>query len=73
VGFITLFFAPPIGFLMLMVSGFLSLFGKKKIPAFQGACPHCAGQIVIAQTLQAIDCPLCKSRVINNNGRFSAA
>lgn len=70
VGVLCIFFLPPIGLLMLLVAGVLSLFGKKKVLGLQGECPNFAKLINIQKVVQAADCPICKARFLNDGGRF---
>lgn len=70
VGVLCIFLVPPIGFLMLVVAGALSLFDKKKVSGLQGACPTCAKLINIQKNVQASSCPICKARFLNDGGRF---
>ena len=73
VGLITLFFIPPIGFLMLMVAGIFGMFGKKKEIGRIGNCPHCASRITLPKRMQGGGCPICKKSFLNKESKFVKA
>jgi predicted amidophosphoribosyltransferase len=74
IGIVTLFFAPPIGVLMLMVSGLFAVFGKKTVAAKTGPCPNCAKPISVPDNIQNSQCPACKKPfTITASNRFRAS
>ena len=70
-GLLTIFFLPPIGLLMFIVSGAISMFGNKKVSGLQGAFPNCSKLISLPSDIHAANCPICKGRFINEQNRFS--
>ena len=67
---VLLFVMPPVGFVMLMFVGLISL---GKVAVFKGKCPNCAGDIYILQSLRTAPCPLCQKYFLSRDGRFYEA
>lgn len=69
---VLIFVLPPVGFVMFMFLGLISLM-VGKVAVFIGKCPNCEGNITTPQNLRAAPCPLCTKPLISREGRFYEA
>lgn len=70
-GVILIFVLPPVGLLMLMVSGFMHFFGESKVDGLRGSCPHCGTVLTLDATVPGSTCPACAKRFLNKDGKFT--
>lgn len=66
---VLIFVMPPVGLVMFMFFGLLSLLAKSE-EVFAGKCPNCAADIIVAKNLRVAPCPNCKKPVVSQDGRF---
>lgn len=58
-------------FLLLLLAIASPFFGMKfSRGAIKGPCPYCESEVIVGDAVNAMDCPICKKRILVRTGSY---